>query len=253
MTAHEQFEQDLPLYAMGTLSPAESDAIEAHLESCAACRRELQYLRGDLAILALSVETATPPKRSRQRLLSAIARESRPLSARRARWMLIPFALSAFLAIFVALLWRENYSLTDRLRQSESRLIAEQATFVRAQHLLGLMTDPDAMHVTLVAGKTKPQPHGRAMYAPRTGALVFMASNMPVLPSHKMYELWLLPKSGTPPVPAGMFRPDASGNAMVMMPPLPAGLDASTFAVTVEPESGSATPTMPMVLSGAGE
>jgi len=38
---------------------------------------------------------------------------------------------------------------------------------------------------------------------------------------------------------------------MVMMPPMTAGIEARTFAVTIEPEGGSATPTMPMVLAGS--
>lgn len=251
MTAHEQFEQDLPLYAMGALSEAESDSMEAHLEKCPACRRELQQLRGDLALVALTAEPAAPPQRSRQRLLSALARESHAIPARRTGWVLVPFVVSACLAIFVALLWRENFLLKDRLSKTEARISAQQTDFVRARHLLTLMTDPDAVRMTMVAGKSKPQPLGRALYAPRTGALVFMASNMPPLPRNKMYELWVLPKSGAP-VPAGIFQPDATGSATVMMPPLPTGLEAKNFAVTVEPESGSAEPTMPMVLSGAG-
>jgi hypothetical protein len=39
---------------------------------------------------------------------------------------------------------------------------------------------------------------------------------------------------------------------MVMNPPLPIGLEAKAFAVTIEPEQGSATPTMPILMMGAG-
>jgi len=49
-----------------------------------------------------------------------------------------------------------------------------------------------------------------------------------------------------------MFRPDASGSGSVVMPPMiPAGTAAKAFAVTIENEGGSSTPTMPIIISGA--
>ena len=54
MTAHEQFAEDLALYAVGALSGDEKVSLEKHLQECASCRRELEQLRGDAALLALS-------------------------------------------------------------------------------------------------------------------------------------------------------------------------------------------------------
>jgi anti-sigma-K factor RskA len=39
----------------------------------------------------------------------------------------------------------------------------------------------------------------------------------------------------------------------VIDPPLPEKVEAKAFAITVEPESGSSTPTMPILMIGAGE
>jgi hypothetical protein len=50
-----------------------------------------------------------------------------------------------------------------------------------------------------------------------------------------------------------VFKPNQFGNAMVINPPLPPGVQAKAFAVTVEPESGSSVPTMPIQMMGAGE
>jgi anti-sigma-K factor RskA len=79
-----------------------------------------------------------------------------------------------------------------------------------------------------------------------------MANNMPSLPSQKTYELWLIPMEGAP-IPAGLFKPDAHGSATLINPPLPPGMQAKAFAITVENEAGAATPTMPIVMMGAGE
>jgi anti-sigma-K factor RskA len=72
------------------------------------------------------------------------------------------------------------------------------------------------------------------------------------VPPQKAYELWLIPRSGAP-IPAGVFKPDARGSATVVEPPLPAGTEAKAFAITIEPEAGSSTPTMPIVMVGAGQ
>lgn len=74
MSVHEQFAEDLGLYALGSLEGEERAALETHLEECASCRRELEVQRGDLAVLALTASGPQPPVRARQRLMSAIAR-----------------------------------------------------------------------------------------------------------------------------------------------------------------------------------
>src|SRR5713226_2016608 len=79
MTAHEQFADDLALYALDALDSAQRALIEEHLESCVSCRRELESLRGDMALLALSTAGPHPPQRSRERLMAAIAAERPPV------------------------------------------------------------------------------------------------------------------------------------------------------------------------------
>ncbi|HYN15815.1 MAG TPA: anti-sigma factor [Terriglobales bacterium] len=254
MTAHEQFAEDLALYALGSLEGEPAVPLERHLDECAACRQELARLEGDMALLALTTSGPAPPQRARQRLLKAMGREPRSLRTvfmRRRWWTLAPVFASLVLAIFAILLWRENASQRDRIVALRADAARNQATFEEARHLLVLLTDPSAMHVTLVAAQSKPQPAGKAIYTPTNGALVFMASNLAPLAPAKTYELWLVPMRGDKPMPAGTFKPDQKGNAVVMMPPLSPGVEAKTFAVTIEPEGGSATPTMPLVLVGS--
>jgi len=88
------------------------------------------------------------------------------------------------------------------------------------------------------------------MYSRERG-LIFIASNLKPVPAQKAYELWLIPMHGEP-IPAGVFKPDARGSATVINPPLPAGVEAKAFAITVESEQGSSKPTPPIVMMGAG-
>jgi anti-sigma-K factor RskA len=118
--------------------------------------------------------------------------------------------------------------------------------------VLETMTDSSAMRVTLTTkGQTTPLPTGRATYVANKGTLIFLASNLEPLQPAKTYELWLIPAAeGQNPIPAGTFHPDGRGNASVIMPPLPKGVEAKAFGVTVEDEGGASTPTMPIILVG---
>jgi anti-sigma-K factor RskA len=253
MTAHQQYGEDLALYALGVLEGEERSALERHLAECASCRRELEQLRGDLGMLALEAAGPAPPQRSRKRLLDAVALESRPraIEVRTRWWALAPVFASLVLAIFAIMLWRENEQQKRHIDALQAELAQNATTLEHAKMVIAMLESPDAVRVSLSPAQKPPQPHGKAMYLPQKGALIFMASNMPMPPPAKTYEVWLVPMNGAP-MPAGTFKPDARGSATVMMPPLPSGVQAKAFAVTVENEGGSQTPTMPMVLVGEG-
>src|ERR1035437_10173086 len=81
MSVHVQFAEDLALYALGALDDAERQTVEKHLEECASCRRELELLRGDLSLPALTTAGPQPPARARQRPVSGLNAQPRPPGA----------------------------------------------------------------------------------------------------------------------------------------------------------------------------
>src|SRR5580693_10774648 len=83
MSEHEQYVDDLALYALDALRGEDRARVDAHLATCAACRLELEQLRADTALLALTAVGPRPPQRARQRFLDAIAREPRISVARK--------------------------------------------------------------------------------------------------------------------------------------------------------------------------
>jgi anti-sigma-K factor RskA len=254
MSIHEQFAEDLALYALGGLQGEERVALEKHLEGCAGCRRELEQLRGDMALMALSTAGPVPPRRARQRLIEAVAREPRrdAVSAKRGWWIVVPWVAAGALAVGLIALWLQNSDLQRQMAGLQSQAAQQMAELQRANEIVSTLTATDAMRVTLVAAKTPPQPQGKAIYVRDRSSLIFLASNLQALPPQKAYELWLIPTSGAP-IPAGVFKPDGHGSATVINPPLPAGVQAKAFAITVEPESGSSAPTLPVVMVGLGE
>ena len=256
MSAHEQFADDLALYALQALEGEERLALEKHLETCPSCRQEVEQLRGDVTLLAISVSGPTPPSRCRKRLMTAIAKEARRGPARLSKpmawWRVLELGAAVAAVALIAILLRQNRAMHQHIAELETNSMAQQQQLVQAKELMATLTSAEAVHFTLVAGKTPPQPQGKAIYVRSSSTLVFLASNMPELPPQKTYELWLIPTSGAP-VPAGLFRPDAHGSAAVLKPPLPTGVEAKTFAITVEPSAGSAAPTSTPIMVGIGE
>ncbi len=74
---------------------------------------------------------------------------------------------------------------------------------------------------------------------------VVTMQSVPAPPAGKVYQMWLIPKDGTPPVSQGTMDAEALSKAATIK-----GVDsASAFAITVEPVGGSGSPTMPTVAS----
>jgi anti-sigma-K factor RskA len=257
MSEHEQYVDDLALYALDALRGEDRARVDAHLATCAACRLELEQLRGDTALLALSAAGPRPPQRARQRLLDAVAREAHVpgdarTSTRTSWWGWLGWAAAAAVVVFALSLWRENSALQRSLASMSSRATESRHELEELRRITAPILAPEAQRVTLVSTKTAPQPQGKAFYLRNRSSLVFLANNLPALPPRKAYELWLIPVSGAP-IPAGVFKPDSHGSASVVNPLLPAAVEAKAFAITVENETGATAPTMPILMMGAGE
>ena len=258
MSGHEQFEEDLALYSMNALEGEGRSSLEKHLAICGACRLELEQLRADGALLALSAVGPRPPSRARHRLLDAVAKEAassltlsqkarkdgapsavegRRAEGRRSWWPVLGWAATAAVIVFAASLWKENAALRQSLASANGQAVQSARELDDLRRIAAPIMAPEAQRITLVSVKTPPQPQGKAFYLRNRSNLLFVANNMPALPPQKAYELWLIPAQGAP-IPAGTFKPDAHGSATVVNPPLPAGTEAKAFAITVENETG---------------
>jgi anti-sigma-K factor RskA len=269
MTAHEQYRDDLPLYAVGALNEQESKQMERHLAECAECREELRGLQEAAANIAIALPPVAPAAHVKTQLLARLEREEPapatvvPARTRQAEpsrerrglgaWFWLPAFATACLAILSIGLWMQDRALFRELRQQEritADMQANQQVLEKARALVETLSATDAQHITLAAAGAKPQPGAKAVYSPQQHSLVLLAGNLTPLPANKVYELWLLPSSGAQPVPAGTFQPDASGSATLVLSQFGDSAMAKGFAVTIENQPGSSTPTMPIILVG---
>jgi anti-sigma factor RsiW len=278
VNAHHIPDEDLVPYTMQSLSAGETSSVALHLEECPECARQLAEVSGDLALLSLSVDQQPLPEGTRNRFMSRIAAEPQsvtaihaaapvamPLTAEppparvihelkpRRNWLpiLVPWAAAFAMLALAGYLGNQNQRLNQLLNGDKGQIAQLSAEAEHAQEVLDTLTSPAAKQVTLTEGKGAPQPTGRTSYLADKGALVFAGNNLKPIPGGKTYELWVIPADGKAPIPAGLFRPDEHGSASVVLPKLPEGVPAKAFGVTIENAAGSATPTMPIVLSGA--
>lgn len=281
--------EDLALHVMRMLGKEEASVVEAHLDRCSACRQEYLATQRDLALVSLSADPVAPAPEARERFLQQIQQEKRPVSisqtsrnqgaqrretqddvlmdadadtnvkpgGRMLPWL--GWAVAAGLAFSATSLYHERTQLQATVNGQSAQLKAETAQVAqlsedaaKARTMMDALTDPNAMRVTLnTAAAAKAVPQGRASYVADKGALIFTANNLDPLPIAKVYELWIIPADGSAPVPAGTFHPDGRGNASLVMPAIPKGVQAKAFGVTMEAEGGATTPTMPILLAGA--
>jgi hypothetical protein len=279
-------QEDLYLFALQLLPESEMQAVAAHLKECTVCRVQVAEAQGDLVAYSMTAEMKMPSPQARERLLSQVAKEKKLVPIERAEKSAEPilhprnsrvlqmeapekdprrgmgfmgwagWAVAAGVAVAAGLQYQQRQAVERNLAVESAKLTQTTESSAQAQQVLQTLTDATAMQVSLHVPATKGapvklDPEAHAVYVPSKASLVFVASHLDPLQPAKTYELWLLPEqAGMAPIPAGLFKPDASGNASVVMPALPRGVAAKGFGVTVEDEGGAQKPTAPIVLAG---
>jgi hypothetical protein len=277
---------DLYLFSLQFLPEAEAKFYTDHLAECADCRRQLGWIQGDLAGYAMSVEMVDPPAGSRDALMRRVAQERKvvpmtpmpsaapvvkaadaephtatvyEMKPRRTAAVMAwaGWAVAAGLAVTAGLEYQDRQKLHSAYDDIAGKYTDVKSQFEKARTILQTLTDSDAKQVAMHlppsgSGKpTPPVPEAHASYLKEKGSLVFIANNLEPLQQDKTYELWVLPaEKGAAPIPVRTFKPDARGNAIVSVSDLSKGVEAAGFGVTVEPDGGSKTPTLPIVLLG---
>jgi hypothetical protein len=186
--------------------------------------------------------------------MDAIAGEppNQPSRLRLNWWAILGWATAGLMLVYAIGVSRHNKRLSSTVAELAGMVERERLAGDQARRISDVLHSPDATpyEILPISMKTK-MPAGKAIYSRDRSGLIFVASNLQPPPARKAYQLWLIPSEGAP-IPAGTFKPDSRGMAMVMNPPLPAGVEAKAFAITIEPEQGSSAPTSGIIMIGAG-
>jgi anti-sigma-K factor RskA len=237
---HASIEELIPAYALGATDPADSQAAQAHLSTCADCRA----LLASYSDLGEALLYATPPMSAPQ---GAAIRMQRRLTPPRqdvtpTPWwrrlnsrLLVPgLAFAVLLLVITNLYW---FGRTSGLQQQ----LTEQASLVASL--------TNASTISLHADAPAPNAHG-VVYASTKGQIALLCVyGMPELPPDKAYQVWLI-KDGKRES-GGVFQVSEYGFGFLMVKPTHALSEYSSVGITVEPVVGSPAPTSPRVLGGS--
>jgi len=213
-------------YALDAVSFEERDHFEQHLHKCVACRDELAGLEATTSRLGVAV-AAPPNPELRVRVLAAAARTPQErtvmgtvLQGPWHRWGPRLLAAAAVLAVVASI---GAFVVEQERRQDvEQQQVAVSAVLAAE--------DAEDQALTLDNGARL-----RVVSSPSLGQAVVVSSDMPEAGPGKDYEVWAVGEEG--PVSAGLMKPGESGRPQAQIVD---GLDdASTLAITVEPEGGS--------------
>jgi len=250
---------DLASYAMTAEShAAPAGARERLLRSIAKEKKLVPHVAADVTSVepARPMLVAPPPAESNGNVSTRRIFSIEDVPVRKsmgfggwAGWAVAAVAIGA-----AGLQYQQNKATNDQLAAVQSKYAQTAENAGKASVVFDTLTDASAKQVALhLPLGTKPTvfPEGHASYLAKKGSVVFVANNLDQLQANRTYELWLIPAGlNAKPIPAGTFKPDTYGRASLVTSGLPVGVDAGAFGVTIEPEGGSKTPTLPIVLAG---
>ncbi|WP_324670860.1 anti-sigma factor [Hymenobacter sp. GOD-10R] len=266
----------LEQYALGELDDTQRADVERQAAAYPEVRAELEQIESALGIYG-EAHALTPPSGMKERVLAgfhaAIRQDAAPAPTASSpepvvRQMtapaaevedpkIVPFRVSWSMAAAVALLvlsGAANLVFYNKWKQAETDLVVaqnQQAGFAstvqavnktlsyRNQELAVLRSD-QFKTVALVGTPSAPGAKARVLYNPTTKAVYLDVRKLPAPPPGKQYQLWALDQGK--PVDAGVLASaTAAGDSLQQMKNI---ASAQAFAMTVEKEGGSPTPTL---------
>jgi anti-sigma-K factor RskA len=238
----DELRDQYELYALNALDAEERAELEAHLRHEGdPCVDGVRRARELMVSLALITPESHPPARLRNKVVGLAGKPKRT-------WFRAPEWIAATVAATVIAGWLASDRRQQARALADLRLEAQHKTveLARLNEAFAIMNDPAARQ--LVFGEGAPKPRGRVFVNPKQGVLL-LASNLTPAPSGKIYEMWIIPKSGSP-APAGLFQSESDGTAMYLRKGAVDVATTGAIAVTLEPESGSPAPTtQPLIVA----
>jgi anti-sigma-K factor RskA len=244
---------DVAVYALGALPPADAARVRDHLKTCAECRAEYAALAPAAALVGEIAEAPAgegPSALLKPRIMRVVresAAPSAPAPDRRApaRTPVWPAYLVAAACFVIALISSiSNITLSGQLREvrSEMARVAQRSSSLASnldseRSTLSEIMSADAKHYSGTDGEVIV--NGRRLYV--------AMHDLAALPHGKVYQAWTMPKGGKAVVPSLTFVPDSRGVAVISLP-----VDAQTtglVAISVEPDGGSKQPTTKPILA----
>ncbi|PKA83871.1 anti-sigma-K factor rskA [Ulvibacter sp. MAR_2010_11] len=240
----------LEMYVCGSLSAEEISEVEQAIIEHPELRKEIEIIEASLITLA---EAVAPPLSAMvwTYIINSIQKVRTLDSASRTNWPAITGWAAAILCI-AGIFWmlNENNDLQEdiQITTTENTLLKEQidvteGELTEANNILTVLRSKEYTTIMLPGNQAvAPEAFAKVYYNKKENIAYIDASGLPVAPSGKVYQVWSLKLDPLTPTSMGLLSADTQAEKGVYkFDNIP---DPEAFGITLEPEGGSATPTL---------
>lgn len=246
-----EYDELIPLYAIGALEPAEASAVRQHLETCPICQEALRDYQVVAEELLYQVPALEPPPALKAKLLArlraqpAVHPAAYPQLASRSGWRrfwegTIVLPRWAALGALVVLLVLGGVALSEQARY---------AALADALEMGRILSSPNHVTVSLEATQQAPEARGVVYMQPGSSTALLVIYRLAALPPDKAYQVWLIHDGQRDS--GGLFRVRSDGHATTLIRAPRPLQHYEQIGITAEPATGSPGPTGPRVIGGA--
>ena len=243
----------LELYALGLTSPEERAQVEQWILQFPEVKEELLAIENAMESYAHATSIAPPPgvKESILEKISAVHGPRSTVDSKKggAQVYRIPswFKLAAavcLLCLAASLVLNYNYyqkyrSANADLQVAQNQLTQQKEVAEAMNKDMTVITDKHALPVVLNGTPHAPDALAKIYWMKNTGEVYIDPTNLPEVPSGKQYQLWAIVDGK--PVDAGVI---STKKGVYHIQKMKTFGKAEAFAITMEKEGGSPTPTM---------
>lgn len=224
---------------LGLTSREESARVESALKADASLRDEIQEIGKALEAYAYTV-AMQPSVQLRDHILEEVRnRNATPTATRSTHrlWQILPWALLAGVLLTLAYIYNSHQATDDRLRAYQEECDSIRTALQADVALLDQLRDPGVEIVLVQPTEGYPQTDLIFYHNPAKGENIVHIREVPTLEPGQAFQLWSL-KEGADPIPLDVF-PGEEGFLAVRYEEA-----SNAYAITIEPEGGSQTPTL---------
>jgi hypothetical protein len=244
----------LELYALDISSPEEKQMVEEHLLHFPELKQELNDIEDSLESYA-QANALQPSSSAKDKVMSRVFADKQqdkntpaPVISINKEIKSMPFYKLIAAASFILLLgsmilnysyYRKYNNATNELQIAQQKIEQKQKSNLAMSEDLSVMTDKYARPVVLNGTANAPDAVARIFWMKNTGQVYVDPTNLPKVPAGKQYQLWAIVDGK--PVDAGLITTEKGTYHIQKMKSFG---KAEAFAITLEKEGGSPTPTM---------
>ena len=244
----------LELYALGISSPEETQMVEEYLLQFPELKQELSDIETSLESYA-QVNAVEPSSSVKGKVFSRVFPENvseekiiAPVVSINKKNKAISFYKLLAAACFILLLgsivlnytyYRKYNDASEQLLVAQQKIDQKEKSNQAMSEDLSVMTDKYARPVVLNGTANSPDAVAKIFWMKNTGQVYVDPTNLPQVPAGKQYQLWAIVDGK--PVDAGLITTEKGTYHIQKMKSFG---KADAFAITLEKEGGSPTPTM---------